>query len=119
MNIRPISEWTLYKHRFLIAYSGLAVLTALLLTLYADTLPPGLSASEQESVVTSHALSFTQLPTAQQVVNLPYHALQKLSTDYLGLTPFGVRLPSLVFAALAALCLSFIIKRWFKVNVAI
>jgi hypothetical protein len=119
MNIRPISEWTLYKHRFLIAYSGLAVLTALLLTLYAETLPPGLSASEQQSVVTSHALSFTQLPTAQQVVNLPYHALQKLSTDFLGLTPFGVRLPSLVFAALAALCLSFIIKRWFKVNVAI
>ena len=119
MNIRPISEWTLYKHRFLIAYSGLAVLTALLLALYADILPPGLSAAEQQSVVTSHALSVTELPSAQQVVNLPFHALQKLSLDWLGLTPFGVRLPSLVFAALTVFCLSFIIKRWFKVNVAI
>ena len=119
MNIRPISEWTLYKHRFLIAYSGLAVLTALLLTLFAETLPPGLSGSEQQSVITSHAISFTELPSAAQVVNLPYHTLQKLSTDLLGLTPFGVRLPSLIFAALTALCLSFIIKRWFKVNVAI
>jgi len=119
MNIRPISEWTLYKHRFLIAYSGLAVLTALLLALYADILPPGLSATEQQSAITSHALSFTELPNAQQVTNLPFHALQKLSLDWLGLTPFGVRLPSLVFAALTIFCLSFIIKRWFKVNVAI
>ena len=119
MNIRPISEWTLYKHRFLIAYSGLAVLVVLLLTLYATALPPGMSTNEQQSVIASHALSFTELPRAEQVINLPYHALQKLSTDWLGLTPFGVRLPSLVFAALTALCLSFIIKRWFKVNVAI
>lgn len=119
MNIRPISEWTLYKHRFLIAYSGLAMLTALLLALYADILPPGLSSAEQQSVVTSHALSFTELPNAAQVVNLPYHALQKISLDFLGLTPFGVRLPSLVFAAITIFCLSFIIKRWFKVNVAI
>lgn len=119
MNIRPISEWTLYKHRFLIAYSGLAVLTTLLLTLYADFLPPGLSQAEQQSAVASHTLSFTELPAAQQVINLPYHALQKISTEFLGLTPFGVRLPSLIFAGLTALCLSFIIKRWFRVNVAI
>jgi len=119
MNIRPISEWTLYKHRFLIAYSGLAVLAALLLGLYANILPPGLSAPEQQSAITSHALSLTELPTAQQVVNLPFHALQKFSMNWLGLSPFGVRLPSLVFAAITIFCLSFIIKRWFKVNVAI
>lgn len=119
MNIRPISEWTLYKHRFLIAYSGLAVLVALLLGLYQDSLPAGLSVGEQQSVVQSHSLSITQLPTPQQVVDLPYHALQKITVDLLGVTPFGVRLPSLIFAALTILCLSFIIKRWFKVNVAI
>lgn len=119
MNIRPISEWTLYKHRLLIAYVGLGILAALLLTLYPREVPPGLSSAEQQSVVTSHAISFTQLPTPQQVVNLPFHALQKFSTDLLGLTPFGVRLPSLVFAALTVLALSMIIKRWFKTNVAI
>ncbi len=119
MIIRPISEWTLYKHRFLIAYSGLAVLVALLLTLYPNNLPPGLSSAEQQNVVASHGLSITQLPTAEQVVNLPFHALQKATIELLGVTPFGVRLPSLFFGALTILCLSFVIKRWFKVNVAI
>lgn len=119
MNIRPISEWTFYKHRFFIAYSALAVLVGLLLLAYPNSLPPGLSDSEQQSVVTSHAISFTQLPTPSQVVDLPYHAVQKESVQLLGLTPFGVRLPSLIFAALTALCLSLIIKRWFKANVAV
>lgn len=119
MNIRPISEWTLYKHRLLIAYVGLSVLAALLLTLYPREVPPGLSTAEQQSVITSHAISFTQLPEPQQVVNLPFHALQKASIHLLGVTPFGVRLPSLVFAALTVLALALIIKRWFKTNVAI
>lgn len=119
MSIKPISEWTLYKHRFLVAYTGLGILTALLLCLFAQQMPPGLSTAEQQSVVTSHQLSFTQLPSAAQVVDLPYHALQKASVALLGLTPFGVRLPSIVFAIITAACLSFIIKRWFKVNVAI
>jgi 4-amino-4-deoxy-L-arabinose transferase-like glycosyltransferase len=98
---------------------GLGVLAALLLALYPREVPPGLSIAEQQSIVTSHAISFSQLPAPQQVVNLPFHALQKLSTDFLGLTPFGVRLPSLIFAALTVLALATIIKRWFKTNVAI
>ncbi len=119
MKIRPISEWTLYKHRFLLAYSGLAILGAMLLGLYQNILPSGISAAEQQSVITSHAISFTELPSAQQVVNLPYHTLQKATIATLGVTPFGVRLPSLIFAALTIICLSFIIKRWFRTNVAI
>lgn len=119
MIIRPISEWTLYKHRFLIAYSGLAILLILLLSLYPNSLPPGLSRLEQQSVVESHSLSLTQLPQPGQVIDLPYHALQKASVEFLGVTPTGVRLPSIIFAVLTIICLSFIIKRWFKVNVAI
>jgi hypothetical protein len=119
MNIRPISEWTLYKHRFFVAYAGLTILVALLLGIYQTAMPPGLSQAEQQSVVTSHAISFTSLPSAAQVVNLPYHTLQKLSVETLGVTPLGVRLPSLILASVTILCLSLIIKRWFKVNIAI
>lgn len=119
MNIRPISEWTFYKHRFFIAYSALTLLIGLLLLCYPNNLPPGLSSGEAQSAVTSHALSFVQLPDPSQIVDLPYHAVQKISINLLGLTPFGLRLPSLIFAALTALSLSLIIKRWFKANVAV
>jgi hypothetical protein len=119
MNIRPISEWTLYKYRFFVAYGSLTLLVVLLLALYPNHMPPGLSQGEQQSVVNASSISFTQLPIASQVVNLPYHILQKLSVELLGVTPFGVRLPSLVFAGLTALSLAFIIRRWFKANVAV
>lgn len=117
MNIRPISEWTLYRLRFAVAYGFLAVLAVVLLLLYGNAIPPGLGPSEQQSVITSSNVSFTKMPT--DIVDLPFHALQKLSVDWLGVSPLGVRLPSLVFGALTALCLTLVLRRWFTRNVAI
>lgn len=117
MNIRPISEWTLYRLRFAITYSLLAVLVAVLLLAYGNAIPPGLGPSEQQSLIMSSHVSFTQLPT--DIIDLPYHALQKLSVEWLGVTPMGVRLPSLVFGAIATLCIVLMLRRWFSQNVAI
>src|SRR5689334_3523441 len=102
MNIRPITEWTLYRMRFPIAYALIAIVTGLLLAAYIDIAPPGLGPTEQQSIVGSDAIVFNEPPT--NVVDLPYHVLQKLSVEWLGVTPLGVRLPSLVFAGLTALC---------------
>lgn len=117
MNIRPVSEWTLYRLRFALAYGLLAVTAVTLLLVFGNMIPPGLGPSEQQSVVASHAITFDKLPT--DIVDLPYHVLQKLSVDWLGVTPFGVRLPSLVFGALTALCMTLVLRRWFSTNVAI
>ncbi|MGH7196433.1 MAG: ArnT family glycosyltransferase [Candidatus Saccharimonadales bacterium] len=117
MNIRPVSDWTFYRYRFVIGYAILTVIAALFLTLYLNHIPPGLSENEAKSVVTSTNLQFNQPPT--NVIDLPYQALQKLSVEFFGLTPIGVRLPSLVFAGLAVLFLSLLLRRWFPTNVAI
>jgi hypothetical protein len=116
MKIRPVTEWTLYRLRFVAAYFVLAVIAATLLVLNITTVPPGIGPSEQQSVVTSAEVSFTQLP--KDIIDVPYHALQKLSVDFFGLSPLGVRLPSLVFGALTALCAVLLLRRWFKPNVA-
>lgn len=116
MRIRPVSEWTLYRLRFVAAYILLAAVAGTLLTLNLTTVPPGIGPSEQQSVVTSAQVSFTQLPN--DIIDFPYHALQKLSVDFFGLTPLGVRLPSLVFGGLTALCAALVLRRWFKSNVA-
>lgn len=107
----------MYRLRFAIAYGFLAVTAIILLLLYGNSIPPGLGPSEQQSVVASHAVTFDKLPT--DIVDLPYHALQKLSLDWLGVTPLGVRLPSLIFGALTALCMAIVLRRWFTTNVAI
>lgn len=117
MHIKPISEWMLYRLRFVLAYGATIVLLGLLLLLFPDNIPPGMSASEQQSVVTSASVSFTQ--PSQHVIDLPYHILQKVSVDLLGITPFGVRLPSLILAALTVLCLILTLRRWFQANIAL
>jgi hypothetical protein len=117
MNIRPISEWTFYRARFGIVYIVLAAITAALLSVYLSAAPPGLGPAEQQSIVTSGNVSFTQPPT--NIVDLPYHALQKLSVQWLGVTPLGVRLPSLAFGACTVLCVVLLLRRWFKPNVAV
>lgn len=117
MNIRPISEWTLYRLRFVLAYGLLAITAVALLFMYGNAIPPGLGPSEQQSVINSSKVTFTELPT--NIVDLPYHALQKLSVDWLGVTPLGVRLPSLIIGGLTALCMSLVLRRWFSTNVAI
>lgn len=117
MHIRPISEWTLYKYRFGLSYLLLAILVALYIGLQSDLMPPGLGTSEKESVITSANLDLTQPPAS--IVDLPYHLAQKGSIQLFGVTPLGVRLPSLVFGALTAILLSLLLRRWFKTNVAI
>lgn len=117
MNIQPISEWTLYRYRFVIGYAVLALISLLLLTLFITDIPPGLSLGEQQSVITSSQIVFDKLPT--NVIDLPYHILQKFSVEILGVTPLGVRLPSLILGAFTALFLVLIMHRWFKTNVAL
>lgn len=117
MNIRPITEWSLYRLRFAIAYGVLAITAVALLLMYGNALPPGLGPSEQQSIVSSSTVSFTKLPT--EAIDLPFHALQKLTVDWLGVTPLGVRLPALIFGALTALCMALLLRRWFSPSVAL
>lgn len=117
MKVRPVAEWALYRWRFWIAYTLLAGLVGSLLFMYPESAPPGLSAGEQQSVLESSAIKFDQVPT--QIVDIPYHALQKLSVEWLGVSPYGVRLASLVFGALTALSMVLLLGRWFKTNVAV
>lgn len=117
MNIRPLTEWTLYQLRYKLAYAALGVLTLCLLLIFSNTIPPGLSNDEQQSVVASSQVTFNQLPS--EIIDLPFHALQKLSVQWLGITPMGVRLPTLIFGALTALCTCLMIRRWFTKNVAL
>jgi hypothetical protein len=117
MQIRPISEWTLYKFRFWLGYLLLAAFMVTIVIAQLDSIPPGLGPSEQQSVLASASINFEHLPT--NVVDLPYHIVQKFSVDIFGVTPLGVRLPSLIFGSLAAIIFALILRRWFNTNVAI
>lgn len=113
-----ISKLFLYRYRFVIGYIvlGLAFL-ALIITLPMIS-PAGLSDAERQSVVSSYNLHFSSI-TSGDLVDLPYHILQKLSILTLGLTPYAIKLPSIIIGLLLGFLLILLLNRWFKSNVAL
>ena len=113
-----ISKLFLYKHRFVIGYIllGLALVGLLLgLPLVAQR---GLSEAEMASSVNSYALSI-DAPLNGDLVDLPYRVLQKLSIMIFGLTPYAIKLPSILIGLALGLLLILLLNRWFKNNVSL
>ncbi len=108
----------MYKHRYGIGYALLFLALVALVFLTPLVSPNGLSTAEMESAVTSHAVSFDSAMTGN-IVDLPYHLLQKLSISILGLTAYAIKLPSIIIGLVLGILLILLLNRWFKNNVAI
>ena len=115
---RTISKLFLYRHRYVIGYTLLALAFLGTLILLPFITPNGLSEAEMQSAITSHDASISSI-SAGEVVDLPYHFLQKISIHFLGLTPYALKLPSIIIGFFLGLLLVLLLNRWFKNNVAI
>lgn len=118
MKKTPISKLFLYRHRFTIGYIllGLAFVVLLFtLPLFAQT---GLSSKEIESATLSINLGFDSILSGD-LVDLPYHLLQKLSIAVFGLSAYAIKLPSILIGGIFALILVLLLNRWFKSNVSL
>jgi hypothetical protein len=105
-----LSEVLLYRYRYIIGY--LLFTLVLVGALYMSFQVPGqLTAGERQSTVTSATLSL-QDPAAKDIVNLPYHLLQKASLSKFDITNLGIKLPSLIIGALSAIGLLWLLRRW-------
>ena len=113
-----ISKLFLYRHRFGIGYTLLFLIFCALIFLIPLLSPAGLSEAEMQSTVTSHNLSLETIMSGN-IVDLPYHALQKLSIDTFGLNAYAIKLPSIVIGLVLGVLLILLLNRWFKNNVAI
>ena len=78
----------------------------------------GLSQAEMESATSSYYLGKTGILNGD-LVDLPYRLLQKASIMLLGLTPFAIKLPSIVVGLLLGFLLILLLNRWFKNNVSL
>ena len=113
-----ISKLFLYRYRFIIGFTLLGLAFAGLLFGLPLLSPGGLSDAEIQSTVTSAHLSSTSILNGE-VVDLPYHALQKLSITLFGLTTYAIKLPSIIIGLLLGALLILLLNRWFKTNVAL
>ena len=103
----------LYRHRYGIGYTVLGLILVSVLFLLPLVSPGGLSQPEIDSAVTSY------YDTPSNLIDLPYHLLQKLSISLFGLTTYAIKLPSILIGVLLGLILTLLLTRWFKNNVAL
>lgn len=115
---KSVSKLFLYKHRFVIGYTilGIAFIALLfVMPLFANN---GLSENEIDSATSSYYLSVNSV-TGGELIDLPYHLLQKLSISTFGLTAYAIKLPSITIGLLLGFLLILLLNRWFKNNVSL
>lgn len=115
---RHISEFLLYRWRYLIGYSLIAVAVGSLLVAAAFFAPGSLRQEEITSTVNSSNLSFSSFEPAI-IVDLPYRLLQFVSFELFGITTLSVKLPSLVLGMLSLVGAVLLLKQWFRMNIAV
>ena len=113
-----ISKLFLYRYRFIIGYVLLGVAFVALLFLLPLFAQSGLSDAEMESATSAYSLNF-DAPLNGDLVELPYRLLQKISIMIFGLTPYAIKLPSILIGLSLGVLLILLLNRWFKSNVSL
>lgn len=113
-----ISKLFLYRHRFVIGYTVLGLAFVALLFGMPTIAQTGLSPVEMDSATSSYYLGKSGILNGD-LVDLPYRLVQKLSIMLFGLTPYAVKLPSIIVGLLLGLLLILLLNRWFKNNVSL
>lgn len=115
---KSLTEYALYRWRFIIGYTVAALIIAGFLLIAALYVPGGISHEEMLSSVESSRLSLSSL-SPDMAIQAPYHALQKLSTFLLGVSLLSIKLPSIVLGMLSIAGTFILLSFWFRKNVAV
>ncbi len=116
---RPtIANISIYKWRYALTYTAVAVSFVGILLLVSLVIPGGISGREMSSIATSSALSWQNF-SAEMVINLPYYALQRAIIELFGVSVLTIKLATIIIAAFSGLGLVLLLKTWFRSNVAL
>lgn len=113
-----VTDYALYRWRYPIGYVCIVALVVLLLGVTAFYVPGALRVGEEQSAVQSGVLSLKSL-TPSMVIDLPYHLLQRLSFLIFDVSTFTIKLPSVLIGTLTLVGIFFLIRTWFRPNIAI
>ena len=113
-----ISKLFLYRYRFIIGYVVLGAAFIILLFTLPLFAQNGLSDAEVSSATNSYYLGKNGILNGD-IVDLPYRLLQKFSIVLFGLSPYTIKLPSIIIGLLLGFLLILLLNRWFKSNVSL
>ena len=111
-------QFFLYRHRIGLGYVVLAFIFFALLSFLPTVAPGGIGQGEMDSAIASSELNRHFIADGD-IINLPYHIIQKVSLHFLGLNLFAIKLPSIIIAVMAGFFIILLLNRWFKNDVAV
>lgn len=114
----PARDYLLYRWRYPLGYIGIIAILSIVFTMSALYVPGSLREGELQSSLQSANLSLKSIEPAM-VINLPYHALQRLSFATFGVTTLSIKLPSIILGVCTALGVFLLLRTWFRKNVAV
>lgn len=118
MSKLKITDYAIYRWRYQIGYSLIAVLLVSVLAFAGFFLTGGISDQEMKSAVISNSIHFGNLNSIA-IVDLPYHILQHISISIFGLTILSIKLPSIILAFIAIAGAILLLRIWFRSSVSI
>ena len=111
-------QFFLYHHRIGLGYFLLGIIFIALLTFLPTVSPNGLTEDEMASTIAASNMDNGFIKSGN-IVDFPYHILQKTSLHFFGLSIWSIKLPSIIIAVFAAFFIILLLNRWFKNDVAI
>lgn len=118
MAAKEITQFFIYRWRYVLGYAAIGLLLAGLLVFAGLYVPGGVSPEEMRSTIRSAGIAFSD-PNSLIMTNLPYYLLQNAIFHIFGVYDFTIKLPSLMLALFSAVGLVFLLRRWFKPNIAV
>lgn len=113
-----LSDFLTYRFRYFIGYALIIISFIALLAVAGLYIPGGFSGGETAQFVQTASLDLQDTSTLA-IPNMPFFAVQRLSVDLLGPTIFAFKLPSLICAAITGIGAVFLLRRWFRANIAV
>lgn len=108
----------LYRKRYILGYFIIALAFIWLLYLAGTQVPGGLSNAEKTAFVTSASLDLQDIDSVA-IANLPFHVAQRGIISLFGVSVFTIKLPALILAFVAGIGAVYLLRRWFKSNIAL
>jgi len=118
MAARDITNFFIYRWRYIVGYSIIALILAGLLVFAGLFVPGGISPEEMRATVRTDSIAFSD-PSTLAISSLPYYLLQRFIFHFFGIYDFTIKLPSLIIALFSAVGLILLLRRWFKPNIAV
>jgi hypothetical protein len=118
MAAKDITDFLIYRWRYIVGYSIIGLLLAGLLIFAGLYVPGGISPEEMRATVRSDSLSLHDLSTFG-VTSLPFYMIQATIFHFFGVSDFSIKVPSLILALFSAIGMILLLRRWFKPNIAV